>query len=146
MVSSANRVDILGRGWAFPISFTVSRGSVQEIQSFSYSESVQNIKDSIDHILSTKRGSRIGRRDFGSLMYELVQEVNDETFDTLAEHYVREALLKWEKRIILGPTQVNRSKWKQGVVEITIRFRVIKTQEAGSMVYPFYVEEGRRAG
>jgi phage baseplate assembly protein W len=112
----------------------------------SQTEGIENVKQSMWHILSTKMGSRIGRRSFGSRLFELVQEVNDSgVFDPLADHYTREALLTWEKRIEVGPIKIDRSKRKDGRVEIQVSFVIKKTQQPGMLVYPYYVEGGRSA-
>lgn len=148
MSNGISLVEVLGRGWSFPFSFSVARGGVRWRlgKSVSQTEGIENVKQSIWHILSTKEGSRIGRRTFGSRLFELVQEVNDPaTFDVLADHYVRQALATWEKRIEVGPISVDRSKRKDGKVEIKIAFKIIKTQQPGVLVYPYYVEEGRSA-
>lgn len=141
-------VEVLGRGWSFPFSFSVARGGVrwQMGKAVSQTEGIENVKQSMWHILSTKMGSRIGRRSFGSRLFELVQEVNDSgVFDPLADHYTREALLTWEKRIEVGPIKIDRSKRKDGRVEIQVSFVIKKTQQPGMLVYPYYVEGGRSA-
>lgn len=148
MANGINLSEVLGKGWSFPFSFSVVRGGVRFRlgKAVSQTEGVENVKQSIWHILSTKIGSRIGRRTFGSKLYELVQEVNDPgTFDPLADHYIREALSVWEKRIEVGPIRVKRDQRKKGRVEIHIAFTILKTQEPGMLVYPYYTEEGRLA-
>lgn len=142
MSDRINLTQVLGRGFCFPFSFSVARGGVwwRLGKSVSQTEGVENVKQSMWHILSTKVGSRIGRRTFGARLNELVQEENDPgTFDVLADHYIRESLAVWEKRIEVGPIQVDRRRRKEGKVEIQISFKILKTQQPGMLVYPYYV-------
>jgi phage baseplate assembly protein W len=106
----------------------------------SESEGIEHVKESIQQILGTPIGSRVMRRDFGSRLHQIVFAPNDSTIDTLVEHYVREAIERWEKRVVIGPVTVVHSERHVGRVEIGIQFRIIRTNVAGNLVFPFYLQ------
>lgn len=143
--SVAVNVETFGKGWRFPFAITKRKGGTGTSSSLSESEGIEHVKESIQQILGTPIGSRVMRRDFGSRLHQVVFEPNDATIDTLVEHYVREAIERWEKRVVVGPVTVVHSERHQGRVEIGIQFRIIRTNVAGNMVYPFYLR-GADAG
>jgi phage baseplate assembly protein W len=57
------------------------------------------IKSSIRQILSTRKGERVMLPGFGSEIYELVFEHNDELLDAKARREVYRSLRTWEPRI-----------------------------------------------
>lgn len=139
-------IDILGKGWRFPFAITKRKGGTGTSASLSESAGIEHVKESIRQILGTPVGSRVMRRDFGSRLRQIVFEPNDSTIDTLVEHYVREAIERWEKRVVVGPVTVVRSERGQGRVEIDVQFRIIRTNVVGNLVYPYYIsgqDDGR---
>ena len=59
------------------------------------------ILQSIAMILSTTPGERVLRPEYGSRLHELVYLPNDPATAGLAIQYVREALGRWEPRVVL---------------------------------------------
>jgi phage baseplate assembly protein W len=57
------------------------------------------IRQAIILLLSTLPGERVMRPDYGCPLNRLVFNPNDATNHGLAIHYVRQALLRWERRI-----------------------------------------------
>jgi hypothetical protein len=142
----AVNVDILGKGWRFPFAITKRKGGTGTSASLSESEGIEHVKESIQQILGTPIGSRVMRRDFGSRLHQVVFAPNDSTIDTLVEHYVREAIERWEKRVVVGPITVVHSERHLGRVEIGVQFRIIRTNVAGNLVFPFYLQGGGTSG
>ncbi|GHX05145.1 GPW/gp25 family protein [Vibrio cholerae] len=64
-------------------------------------EGIEHLKQSVRDILTTPIGSRVMRRDYGSRLFELID--NPTNPETVAEIIAAsaEALKKWEKRIIV---------------------------------------------
>src|SRR5215475_89009 len=93
----------LGIGWRFPVGLDDQR---QAKTHFSLAEYEDSVKQSIRIILSTAKGERVMRPDFGCGIHELVFAPNDAATRGMAEHYVREALLLWEPRIDVLEVQV----------------------------------------
>lgn len=66
---------------------------------------------SIVNILLTPLGTRVRKPDFGSRLYDLVFEPNDDILTALARVYIGEALAKWEPRIEVTEAEVYRDSF-----------------------------------
>ena len=126
--------DFLGRGWKFPVSVSAAG----EITMSAYEE---DIKEAIWIILSTSKGERVMRPDFGCGIYEFVfAPINTATIGMI-EASVHEALTLWEPRIELEKVSVEHVE--EGKLLIRIDYRVRSTNNEFNLVYPFYLREGR---
>lgn len=79
---------------------------------------IDHLKQSVIDILTTPIGSRVMRRDYGSRLFELIDNpTNPETVaDIVAES--AQALKKWEKRIEVSRVLVTSAQ--SGSVALTI--------------------------
>ena len=102
-VGPVNRKNFLGKGMKFPFGFTQRTGGVYKGTSTEESEDIQHIEQSLRQILGTVVGSRVIRRDFGSLMASIVFDPNDVTLDVRLDYIIRRAIETWEPRVIIGP-------------------------------------------
>ncbi len=123
---------VLGIGWGFPIRLEPPRFAVAE-----YEESV---RESILIILSTTKGERVMRPDFGSGLHELVFAVNGGATQAMAEFEVREALQNWEPRIEVIRVQASSAGERGEQLLIAIDYRVRTTDNRFNLVYPFYLD------
>ncbi|NER84748.1 MAG: GPW/gp25 family protein [Leptolyngbya sp. SIO1D8] len=122
----------LGQGFAFPFRMS-QQGRL------ALSTQQQSVRESIWLILLTEPGERLYRPSFGCRLSELAfAPINAETL-MLMRIWVQEALVQWEPRIevdsVLAQPQV-----AQGVVFITINYRLRKTNVRQNLVYPFYLQ------
>lgn len=140
------KVDVIGRGVAFPFSFTERSGGLKPIQVLSEASGIDKIRMSISQILGTDRESRIMRRDFGSLLRKLVFMPIDPNLELLVSHYIRDAIEKYEKRIEVGDTRISLDQKDRGRLLIEITFKIRQTQEVGNLVYPFYTSGSQQEG
>lgn len=131
--------DFLGRGPRFPFEFDHGGGLKTSRSTF---EKQDHIKESVIQILGTKIGERFLRPEFGSRLHELVFESNDHVLKAMLAHYIREALGRWEKRLVIDSILFPESSRKtdQNVMEVEIGYTIIKAQVTGNLVYPFYRE------
>jgi phage baseplate assembly protein W len=128
--------EFLGRGWKFPV-IVDAKGKIE------MSEYEEDIKEAIWIILSTAKGERVMRHDFGCGIYEFVfAPINTATIGMI-EASVREALTLWEPRIELINVNVSAEKAEEGKLLISIDYRVRNTNNEFNLVYPFYLKEGR---
>ena len=136
MVTGANHKDILGTGWSFPLRAD-GRGGV------ALSRHETGIEESIRIILSTAKGERRMRPNFGCDVHTLIFAPNNATTWGLAAHYVEEALGWWEPRIEV--TEVNPQSDPQDTSRllINIKYRIKATNDARNLIYPFYLLPGR---
>lgn len=124
----------LGRGWAFPFSIETDRG----IALVAYEE---DIKQSIRIILSTRKGERVMRSDFGCGIHELVFGAINTSLISQIERDVTEALRRYEARIEVDQVAVDQRFVNEGRLEVSIEYRVRTTNQRDNYVYPFYFKE-----
>ena len=127
----------LGVGWQFP----VARDADQPRLAVAVHE--ESIRQAIRIILSTAKGERVMRPDFGCGIYELVFAPNSATTRGMAEHYVSEALRLWEPRIEVLGVRATASGAQGEALMIGIDYRVRTTDNRFNLVYPFYLDRGR---
>ena len=129
--------EFLGIGWRFPVARDEYK---RRFAPAKYEESIQQ---AIRIILSTSKGERVMRPDFGCGIHELVFAPNSAATRGLAEHHVREALLCWEPRIEVLKVEASPAGAQGETLMITISYRVRATDNRFNLVYPFYLERGR---
>lgn len=129
--------NFLGVGWQFPVKRDASQ------QRFALAEHEESIRQAIRIILSTAKGERVMRPDFGCGIYELVFAPNNAATRGMAEHYVSEALLLWEPRIEMFEVRATVGGEQGEELSISIDYRVRTTDNRFNLVYPFYLDRGR---
>jgi len=127
--------NLLGKGWASPISPGVNGG-------IKFSQYEKSIEESIRTILNTTPGERLMRPDFGCMINEMVFSPNRPQSIAQAEHYVREAIIKWEPRVILKDVKGSPDPSEETMVNIEIHYEIRSVNTFFNMVYPFYLERG----
>ena len=131
---------VLGRGIAFPLQLQNGTLGMNAYES--------QVAQSIRLLLSTAKGERVMRPDFGAGLERLAFEPNNPVTAVLIQQQVKEALLRYEPRIeVLGvfvsqsdQAAINASQ--NGEMLIEISYRVKTTDSTGNLVYPFYIERG----
>jgi phage baseplate assembly protein W len=126
----------LGKGWAFPVTVDATTGKI------AMAAYEQDIKEAIRIILSTSKGERVMRPDFGSGIHDLVFASMSTAVIGLLESDVREALTTWEPRIELLRVEVSTDEAHIGKLKVNIDYRVRETNREDNLVFPFYVREG----
>jgi phage baseplate assembly protein W len=127
--------EFLGVGWKFPVQVN-GHGSI------AMSEFEQDIRESIRIILSTSKGERAMRPDFGCGIHDFVFASMNTTTIGLIESSVREALTRWEPRIELLSVLVSTDEAELGRLLVGVNYRVRATNNEFNLVYPFYLTEG----
>lgn len=134
-----DKKDFLGRGWAFPVRLDPKTGAVAT------AEFEDDVRQSIRIILGTAPGERVMRPDFGCGIYDMVFEIIDSTSLTRITNLVTEALTRYEPRIELLDVTVDPYRAAEGRLEVSVNYRVRRTNQVGNLVYPFYFREGGQA-
>ena len=122
-------------GWKFPVEVDVHGN----IATSSYEK---NIEESIRIILSTTPGERGMHPDFGCKINENVFFPNSSRTVSLAVHYVEEAIVKWEPRVILKSVTGEADSDNPVKINIKINYEIRSVNTFFNMVYPFYLERG----
>lgn len=111
---------------------------------FALAEYEESIRQSIRIILSTAKGERVMRPDFGCGIHELVFAPNSAATRGMAESHVSKALLLWEPRIEVLEVRARAAGAQEEELEICIAYRVLSSDSRFNLVYPFYLERGSR--
>lgn len=125
--------DFLGQGWNFPIGPDNS-GQIQ------MAADEASIRQSIWLILSTSRGERIMRPDFGCGLSDMVFSLNSDATVGQIETAVHEALVRWEPRIDLLAVTAAPDPGQPTLLHIAISYAVRSTNSRFNLVYPFFLE------
>jgi phage baseplate assembly protein W len=125
----------LGRGWAFPVQLDDKEGTIR------LSEYDQDIRESIWIILSTAKGERVMRPDFGCGIHDLVFEVINTGSLAEIEDMVRQALGLFEPRIDVIQVKALTGGGFDGQLRISIDYLIRGTNNQLNLVYPFYIKE-----
>jgi phage baseplate assembly protein W len=124
----------LGAGVAWPVQCDAA-GS---LGTAAYEEAV---RQSVWIILSTSKGERPMRPDFGCGIHDLVFEPLTAATVGRITSTVRDALLRHEPRIDVRDVQATVGQ-EPGLLLIDIDYEVRATNNAFNLVYPFYLEGG----
>jgi len=98
-------------------------------------DSTAHIAQSIGDILTTPIGSRVMRRDFGSLLPDLIDAPFNDATRLQAYAAVAMALLRWEPRIRLSRVQMYQGE-QQGAVIIELEGTRVDSNEALNLRVP----------
>lgn len=126
----------LGTGWSFPPSFD---RKAKNVKMFSGAE---DIKSSLQILLSTRLGERIMVPNYGCNLDELVFESMDTTFETFITELIRIAILYHEPRIDLESVEYQSDNVVEGILLIVINYKIRATNSRENFVFPFYKNEG----
>lgn len=126
----------LGRGLSFPLR--VDNGG--RIRMSEYEE---DIREAIWLILSTSKGERVMRPDFGCGIHDYVFAAIDTSTRTLMENSIKEAITLLEPRVRLTGVTTSLDRLSEGEIEFSIDYEVRSTNNRFNLVYPFYLTEGR---
>lgn len=127
--------NFLGVGWKYPVGVDANKKIALSL----YEE---DIEEAIRIILGTAKGERVMRPGFGCGIHDFVfAPINTATINQV-ENSVREALTLWEPRIELLKVEASAEKADNGMLPVSIDYRVRNTNSRFNMVYPFYMQEG----
>lgn len=141
-------IEILGKGLQFPMVLGERQRKEYEVQKDdqrkpSLSQYEDKIKESIFIILSTAKGERVMRPDFGCGIQDFTFAVMNTGTMTMMKTSVHDALIQWEPRIEVESVDVQLEQLDEGMVFIQIDYRVISTNNQFNMVFPFYISGGK---
>jgi uncharacterized protein len=124
--------DFIGRGLRFPLS-------VDHTGAIAWASGPDALDRSLRVILSTAKGERPMRPEFGCGIWDLLfAPVNDNTLGLMAES-TRDSIGQWEPRVTLEDVQVRPDPADSARVLIEVTYRVNVTNDRRNLVYPFYV-------
>jgi phage baseplate assembly protein W len=120
-----------GRGLAFPLR-TGSTGSVALV-----ADRVE-LEEAIRLIVSTARGERPMRPEFGCRIHDyLFAPINETTIGSVAFE-VERAIARWEPRVDVDHVDVFADDEIDGLLYIEVTYRVKENNDERNLVFPFY--------
>jgi uncharacterized protein len=132
----ADEKSFLGRGWSFPVTFNKVLGKVNMVSD------ELDIRQSLEIYLNTKRGERLLRLNYGSVMHEYVFErASYDNINYLCET-LKNDLRIYEPRIIVHNVQADSKKISDGLIHFLVDYEIQSTNVRDNIVYPFYILEG----
>lgn len=131
-----DNTDFLGAGLKFPVRVNNVTGRFETVSDET------KIKESIYIILMTQKGERVLLPNFGSKINDYVFEVMNSTSLTLMANNIKIAIQTYEKRVKDVNVNVVIDKYESGKLIINISYVIIKTNVAGNMVFPFFLQDG----
>ena len=133
-------ISFLGIGWSFPPSFDDQGGYLQ------MTEGTDDIRQSLEILITTHAGERIMMEGFGCAMDHFV-------FEDLSQHLVNDisssiqhAILHYEPRIRLEKVDISEDTNEPGRLLISVDYSVKSLNARENLVFPFYHNEGRLTG
>jgi len=127
-----NEGDFLGSGWAFPFRISPTGGIGLSRHEF-------DIDEAIRIILSTAKGERHMRPQFGCGIHDLVFAPNNATTAGLVDTYVTEAIGWWEPRVEVMRVEVGTDDDERNKLLINVHYRIRATNDDRNLVFPFYL-------
>ena len=126
----------LGIGWKFPPEFDRKSKSVTLVSE------EEDIRESLFILLSTRPGERTMQPAYGCDLSVLNFESINEGLVNNAKEIISSAVLHFEPRVFLDDVTVSTGRMYDGVLEISLSYRVRKTNKRNNIVYPYYILEG----
>lgn len=139
-MSPSGNADFLGRGWSFPPSFNLAAQGVE------MTEKEEDIRRSLQVLLTTTVGERVMQPKYGCNLEELLFESLDTTTKTLIADRIRTAILYFESRIEVKKITIDSSLEAEGELVVSIDYVVLATNSRFNFVFPFYRNEGTEIG
>jgi uncharacterized protein len=128
----SDAADFIGHGISFPLR-------VDQSGAIATTSGADGIDSSLRVVLMTAPGERVMRPNFGCRIWELMFEpINANTLGLMGEA-VREAVARWEPRVVLENVRVEPDPGSVGQVFIHLDYLVRTTNDRRNLVYPFYV-------
>jgi len=124
--------EIIGSGLAFPLQVD-RRGGI------ALARDETDVEQAIELILATAPGERPMRPEFGCGVHDFVFDAIDASTVGKMEAAIRDALDRWEPRVIVQTVEFNLDHVGEGRLVIDIGYRVRVTNTLRNLVYPFYV-------
>ena len=124
--------EIIGSGLAFPLQVD-RRGGI------ALARDETDIEQAIELILATAPGERPMRPEFGCGVHDFVFDSIDASTVGRMELAIRDALDRWEPRVVVDSVEFNLDEVADGRLIIDIGYHVRATNNMRNLVYPFYV-------
>ncbi len=131
----------LGKGWAFPPTFQKDTGTVEMVSA------EEDIRQSLGILLSTSLGERVMQPEFGCNLADYQFESVNNSLIGFLKDLVERAIIFYEPRIKLERidiTEADAPELLQGLLYISVYYKIEGTNTRSNYVYDFYLREADR--
>ena len=131
----------LGTGWSFPPTFDAITGLVEMVSD------IEDIKQSLDILLSTSLGERVMQPDYGCNLNDYMFDSLNNSLIGIIKHHVENSILYYEPRIIaedVDVTAADSTDLLEGKFTITVEYTIPNTNSRFNYVYDYYLNEATR--
>jgi uncharacterized protein len=115
------------RGPAFPFRIDARTGGI------AWESGTNKIRDDLRILIGTRLGERPMRRDFGTRVHALVHELNDDVTADVLRRQAHEAVVQWERRVIVTKARVER---READIRLVLQYIHSDKPLSGEMVVP----------
>ncbi len=122
----------VGRGFSWPMG-------VDHTGAIGLTGGADDLDSSIRIVLLTAPGERVMRPQFGCRIWDLLFEPITPNLLGLIAEAVRDAVAQWEPRVAVEDVTPTADDSVDGLVRISVSYRVRATNDRRNLVYPFYV-------
>ena len=133
----------LGTGWSFPPEFDPAAGSVVLVSDD------EDIKESLDILLSTSLGERVMQPRYGCNLEDYLFEPLNSTTIGFIKNLVSNAILFYEPRIVAEDISVTGEEsvaLYEGKFTISVTYTIPGTNSRFNYVYDYYKNESLNNG
>jgi len=131
----------LGTGWSFPPAFDKEGNTITLVSA------EKDIYQSLEILLSTSLGERVMQPDYGCNLKDYQFESVDNSLIGFLKDLVERAILFYEPRIKLERVDITEAEsfeLMQGLLRITVHYRIEGTNTRNNYVYDFYLREANQ--
>ena len=126
----------LGTGWSFPPRFD------EEMEDMEMVSDDQDIRESLFLLMSTNPGERVTNPKYGCDLHRFAFRPIDKDMEDLMEEIIRRAVKRYEPRVEVESVLFDTTSELEGLIEVTLSYRIITTNVRTNIVFPFYKVEG----
>ena len=119
---------IIGSGVLYPIK--LEQNSSGQTGWYPVTGTPDLILHNINSVIQYELGFRIRQEDFGTRLWECIEEPNTQAQAFLVYQFVRQALVKWENRIVITGTKLFREGTK---LTIQINYSIKNTNQTDTV-------------
>jgi len=116
-------------GLAFPLTLTTGKHTVVS--------GVDLIQSSLKVIIAWPMFTRFYEGEFGSRIYEIIEDPNDDILMNLVRRFVIDSITTWEKRIELLSLNITRPSNTSLVIDLT--YNIKESNYEGSFYYNYSI-------
>ncbi len=98
-------------------------------------EGRESVRQAVLLLLSTRPGERVMRPDYGCELHKLAFSPNDDTTAGLAMHYVRQAIERWEPRIVIERLDAGRDEAYPERLNVVLEYRLSSSNALDSLMF-----------